>query len=76
MSNFLLIAPGDWRKVDRDTAIGAMALPQIREFEGSRSSAIHELTDAFRAAGLVSETEEIESVQYVETTDEIWIKYV
>lgn len=76
MSDFLLVAPGNWVKVDIDLVLGAGFLPaQLVEYDGPRASSIYELTDAFRALGIIAEPTEVVGIKYLAEFHELWAQF-
>ena len=77
MGTFLLVAPGDWTKIDRDIVFGAgVTTSSLADYSGPRKADIYELTDLLSPLGLVPEGAQLEDIMYVETTNEVWAKFI
>lgn len=75
MSEFLLIAPGDWTEVSIDDVCNATSSGREKFPTWEGGTDLWELNDQLRAAGLLPEGKEVVGVTYLSDHDRLWFKY-
>lgn len=71
MSEFLLIAPGDFRKV-ADASVFPYGAEYFETFNGTGANV--DITEMFRAAGIIGPEQSIAEVRYTRETGDVWYR--
>jgi len=69
MPDFLMIVPGDWKKVEDQTVLPYSA-EYFEQFEGTGEHV--DITEMFINAGLITSDQAIAEVKYVNDTGCVW----
>ena len=77
MSEFLLVAPGDYTLVDLDALSGATSYPaDYYQTVGETGVGLDEVTLQFRDLGWVTAEQEVVALNYFSETNQLWAKIV
>lgn len=77
MSEFILVAPGDYTLVDLDALSGATSYPaDYYQTVGETGVGLDDVTLQFRALEWISSEQEVVALKYFSETSQLWAKIV
>lgn len=77
MSEFILVAPGDYTLVDLDALSGATSYPaDYYQTVGATGVGLDEVTLQFRDLGWITPEQEVVAINYFAETNQLWAKIV